>query len=143
MALSADKVRSYRADVDPLFAEIPVKASTKIFMGEALSDDGGGGVADSLAVNESFLGFAEEQADNSSGAAGDINVKVRQQGVICDLAITGVTGVTDLGVAVYADDDSSFTLTSSGSNVQIGKIVKYRTTGYADVFFQGAIVRSV
>jgi len=143
MALSADKVRNYRADVDPMFADIPCKASTKVYAGEAVSDDGGNGVVDSLAVSETFLGFAEEQCDNSSGAAGALNVKVRQQGIICDLPITGVTGVTDLGVAVYADDDSSFTLTSSGSNVQIGKIVRYRTTGYADVFFQGAVARSV
>lgn len=141
-ALSADKVRQYAADIDPLFLDIPIKAATTLYEGEALSDDGGNGVADSLAVNETFLGFCEK-GGTASSTANEIKCKVRRRGVVKGLPVTGVTGVTDLGVTVYADSDNDFTLTSSGNNVSIGKVERFVATGYADVYFEAASVRSL
>jgi hypothetical protein len=144
MAISADTVRQYDPAVPPLFADLPMEASDTAYEGAAVTDSGGNGLVDGALVSgETFLGFVEKQAVETTAANGGRNVKVRQQGIIKNLAVTGVTGATDLGAAVYAADNGTFTLTSTSTYVQIGKVQAYVTTGYADVFFQAATVRSI
>jgi hypothetical protein len=143
MALSANVIRNYRADVAPEFVDVPVKASTHIYAGEACTDDSGNGVADTLTASESFLGFAEFEADNTSGAVGAINVKLRVKGTLKDVSVTGASGRTDYGVAVYMSDDNTFTLTSSTTFVQIGKVERWITSTYCDVYFEAAVRRSI
>ncbi len=69
---------------------------------------------------------------------------------IIRLPVTGSTAVTDNGVAVYASADDTFTLTSSTTFVQIGKVFQYvgatdssgdSTT--CDVYFEATALRSI
>lgn len=142
MALSKDTPREYDPAVPPMFLDIPGKISTTFYEGGAVTDEGGNGEADVLNTSEGFLGFVEKYV-LTNATTSDINVRVRAQGIIRNLAVTGATGDTAYGVAVYATDNGTFTLTASGA-LQIGKVVAYSgTSGYADVFFQGAAVRSI
>lgn len=142
MALSANKPRQYDPAVDPCFIDLPAKTSATLYEGAAVTDESGGGTVDTLAVAEGFIGFLEAGLVATS-TAGEVKARVRTKGIIKNLAVTGVTGVTDYGVAVYATDDDTFTLTASGA-LQIGKVVRYTgTTGYADVYFEGAAIRSI
>lgn len=129
-ALSADKPRIYGGDGDN---SMPVKASTKIYEGAPVGDDGSG-YARNLVAGDPFRGFAYRQADNSSGAAGDINVRLVTEGYI-QLAISGLA-ITDVGKAVYASDSDTFTLTA-GSNSFIGRVHRFVSSGVGIVEFDG------
>lgn len=143
MALSKDTPRQYDPAIPPMFADIPGKVSTTFYEGGAVTDDGGNGEADVLTASEGFMGFVERGV-TTTATTGAVKVKIRQQGILKNLAVTGLTGNTGYGVAVYASDNGTFTLTSTTANVQIGKVQAYSgTSGYGDVFFQAAIVRSV
>lgn len=143
MALSKDTPRKYDPAVPPLFIDVPGKVSTTFYEGGAVTDDGGNGEADVLTASEGFIGFVEKYALSNATTA-DVKVRVRTQGILKNVAVTGLTGYTGHGVAVYMSDNGTFTLTSTTTNVQIGKVLQYSgTSGYGDVFFQGACVRSV
>ncbi len=142
MALSKDTPRQYDPSVPPIFLDLPAKVSTTFYEGAAVTDDGGAGEVDNLAASEGFLGFVEKGVI-STATTSDVNVKIRAQGLIKNLPVTGLDADTDYGVAVYASDNGTFTLTSSTTFVQIGKVVAYSASGYGDVFFQGAVVRSI
>ena len=101
--------------------DIPVVASDIIYEGAAVGSSSGN--ARPLVAGDPFLGLAEAKADNSTGSAGDINVRVRHEGLVV-LAVTGVTGVGDVGADVYASDDDTFTLTAS-TNTQIGWVHRH------------------
>lgn len=136
MALSADTPRAYElGDMN----DLPVKASTKIYEGAAVGLSSG--YARGLVAGDDFQGFATKQADNSSGADAAINVRVKKKGAI-ELAVTGVTGVTDVGSTVYASEDGTFTLTSSG-NSAIGKIIRHVSSTTVVVAFEAVAERSV
>lgn len=119
MALSADTPRAYELGN---INELPVKASTKIYEGAAVGDDGAGYMR-GLVAGDSFRGFAQRQADNSAVATdGAINVKVITEGKAV-MTITGIA-ITDVGKPVYASADGTFTLTT-GSNSKIGWVHRY------------------
>jgi len=122
MALSADSLRVYESGIDPITNTLPVVASDIVYIGSALGDNGSG-YARPLTAGDPFLGFAEDHQDNSAGSAGDLDVKVRSQGVV-KLAVTGVTGVGDVGEPVYASDDGTFTLTAS-TNTLVGTVQRH------------------
>ena len=120
--------------------DLPVVATDIIYEGAAVGENGSGYFRPLVAADP-FAGFAQSQADNSAGAAGAINVRVKPCGRIV-LSVTGVTAVTDEGSTVYASDDDTFTLTSSG-NTAIGKIVRYISGTSVEVYFQSASYRSL
>jgi hypothetical protein len=143
MALSKDTPRNYDPAVAPLFTDLPGKVSTTFYQGGAVTDEGGTGEVDVLTASEGFVGFVEKYALTTATTA-EVKVKVRQQGMIKNVACTGFDAHTDFGVAVYMSDNGTFTLTSTTTNVQIGKAGLWSgTSGYGDVYFQGAAVRSV
>src|SRR4051812_563434 len=121
MALTKDTPRQYDPAVPPLFIDIAGKVSTTFYEGGAVTDDGGNGEADVLTATVSFIGFVEKGVISNSTTS-DINVRVRTQGVLKNVAVTGLTGDTGFGVAVYMSDNATFTLTSTTTNVQIGKV---------------------
>lgn len=127
MALSANKVRDY-----PLEGrnELPVKGATHVYEGSALGDDGSGYMRP-LNSNDPFRGFAYREADNSSGADGDINVAIRCDGFV-EVAISGVT-IADVGADVYASDDDTFN--TGGTGTRIGHVHRVPSTGTAVVAF--------
>jgi hypothetical protein len=142
-ALTKDTPRNYDPAVPPMFVELPAKVSTTFYEGGVVTDEGGTGEVDMMALSEAFIGFCEKGV-TSNATTSDVNVKIRTQGIIRDLAVTGLDADTDYGVAVYATTSGDFTLTSSTTHVQIGKVLQYKgVSGYGDVFFQGAAVRSV
>ena len=117
----------------------PVIASDVIYEGAAVGENVSG-YARPLTAGDVFLGFAIEQADNSSGSAGDIDVKVESKGYI-KLAISSIGVTSNDRVAVYASDDNTFTLTST-SNSLIGYVAQWESTGYAIVEFDAALCKA-
>lgn len=111
--------------------DAPVIATDIIYEGAAVGDNGSG-YARPLVAADQFLGFAREQCDNASGNAGDKNVKLRVRGRV-SLTVSGVA-ITDVGKAVYASDDDTFTLAETG-NSYIGRIVRYVGTNTCVVAF--------
>lgn len=134
--LASDNPRIYEIGE---FNELPVVASDIIYEGAAIGDSSGN--ARPLVATDVFQGFAARKADNSSGSAGDVRVKVRQKGFI-QLSVTGVTGVADEGSTVYASDDDTFTLTSTG-NSSIGKVARFISGTTVLVYFEAAALRSI
>lgn len=144
--LTADVSRKYKVSED-LRSEQPVAASATIYAGSAVGKSSG--YARQLVAGDVFLGFADAKASNVAdankpnfaiggvllGAAGAINVPVREQGIVYISTITGATGlVTNAGTKVYMSDGNTFTTTVTG-NTLIGEIVGYKNSAF-EVFFQ-------
>lgn len=136
MALLTDAARTYENEG---YNSLPVAATTKIYGGAAVGDSSGN--ARGLVAGDKFHGFAEEQADNSAGGAGDIKVRVRTSGRIV-LPVTGVSGVGDIGKTVYASDDGTFTLTKS-TNSPIGRIVRHESSTRVVVEFGAKMLTTI
>lgn len=129
--LAADKPRSYLLGD---FIHLPMVAADILYKGAAVGDNGSG-YARPLVAGDPFRGFADYQADNSAGAAGAIDVRVRTAGRI-ELPITDLA-ITDVGKDVYASDDDSFTLTQSTST-RIGHVHAFVSSGIGVVEFHAA-----
>jgi len=138
--LSADNPRVFETGHDNHINELPVIASDIIYLGAAVGENSSGYFRP-LSGGDNFEGFAIAQVDNSSGSAGDKNVKVYQRGVVT-LSVTGVTAVTDEGSTVYASDDDTFTTTASGASA-IGKIIRFVSGTTVQVLFESTSVRSI
>ena len=57
------------------YTQIPVIAADIIYTGAAVGENGAG-YARPLVAGDRFLGFAKEQADNATGAAGAVSITV-------------------------------------------------------------------
>ncbi|MCB9980270.1 MAG: cytoplasmic protein [Rhodospirillales bacterium] len=112
--------------------ELPVIAGDIIYEGAAVGIVAGTGYARPLQAGDAFVGFAETQADNTNGAAGDVHVRVRMKGSV-ELAISGLV-ITDIGADIYASDDDTFTKTV-GSNSFIGRVSRFVSAGVGIVNF--------
>ena len=136
--LAADTLREYElGDVE----EYPVVATDIIYQGAAVGENDAG-YAQPLVATKAFLGFAESQADNSTGDAGDINVRVKTKGRI-RLTVAGATAITanDRPI-VYALDDNSFTLTST-SATPIGYVSRWLASTDCIVEFDAVWSRQI
>lgn len=118
--------------------ELPVIASDIIYEGAAVGLVAASGHCRPLAAGDRFVGFAEQKADNSAGAAAAINVRVIEAGKV-QLSVTGVA-ITDVGQPVYATDDNAFTL-SPVSGVFVGFVHRYVSSGVAVVAFDAPSFR--
>lgn len=139
--LSANEKRIYEFVDDPVMGDVPMIASDIIYEGAAVGESSSTGNARPLQGGDNFLGFAVAKADNSSGAIGDVTVRVRQRGVV-KLDVTGVTADDDLGITVYASDDDTFTTNSSGTTA-IGKLVRWISGTTCMVRFESTLLRSI
>ncbi len=126
--LAADSPRTYEQGNRN---EFPVIASDIIYEGAAVGDNGSG-YARPLQAGDPFRGFTERKVDNSSGSAGDKNVRVIDKGKV-KLSISGLA-ITDVGKDVFASDDNTFTLTQ-GSNTRIGVVARFVSSGVGIVEF--------
>lgn len=129
--LAADTPRTYEIGDRN---DIGVIASDIIYEGAAVGENGSG-YARPLTAGDKFLGFCEQKADNSAGAAGAINVTVKQRGRI-QLAIASLA-ITDIGNPVYASDDDTFVLTQS-TNSYIGRCIRFVSSGVGIVEFDAS-----
>lgn len=121
MARSNDYQFSFRDVPLETNGQHPVAASSKIYQGSLVGKVAATGLARALVAGDEFLGVAAEQADNSSGAASAINVRLRK-GCHVRAAVTGVTGAGDVTKLVYASADDTLTLTASTNNSLVGVI---------------------
>lgn len=126
MALTANVNRWTESDGGPI-NEFGVKATEVIFEGSAVGSTGG--YARALVAGDVFLGFALH-AITGNAADGGERVRVRGKARI-QLPVTSVA-VTDIGAAVFASDDGTFTLTAT-SNSFVGTVHRFVSTGIAIV----------
>ena len=132
LAKNAEPGRVYKAGKHN---SIPALTAIIVYLGSAVGYSAGYGRQ--LVAGDLFGGFADEKVDNTDGANGALNIRVIREGRI-QLAVTGVTGVTDIDKDVYASDGNAFTLTR-GANSRIGKIVRYVTSTTVEVEFSVAL----
>jgi len=111
---------------------LPVIASDIIYEGAAVGAVDASGHCRPLNAADRFVGFAERKADNSAGAAAAINVDLIESGQI-QLSVTGAV-ITDVGQAVYASDDDTFSL-NPADGAFIGYVKRYVSAGVAVVQF--------
>lgn len=114
-ALAADRNTPYR---DGLFISVGVKAATKIYAGSLVVVDAGYAKPAAKAADLVALGRAENAADNTSGASGDIQVQVRRGTFRWDTvaAAAGKVTVAEVGKDVYIADDQTVDKRSAGSS---------------------------
>ena len=102
---------------------MPVAASTTLYQGTLAFINSSGYADDDIAAGaNAFAGVVVEQADNSSGSNGDINVELWTRGVFT-LTGSGFTQAT-VGVLIYASDNYTVTATAT-SNTLIGRCVEF------------------
>lgn len=140
--LAKDTPRVFEIAGNEYWNDLP-QAAEKSYEGSAMSVNASGysrmlNVADTV---EGFAGILEKTSDNSAGAAGDRNVRLRQKG-IAKLTVVGASAVTNLNDAVYASDGNTFTLSSTG-NIQIGKVIRWVTSTTCMVYFEALATRSI
>lgn len=138
--LAADVKRVYEFNMDPVYNDVPMIASDTIYEGAAVGESSSSGNARPLVAGDAFLGFATAQVTNGS-TVGENTVRVRQRGIV-KLTVTNVSADDDLGIAVYASDDATFTTASTG-NTQIGKLIRWVSGSTAMVYFEAAALRSI
>lgn len=109
-----------------------VIASDIIYSGAAVGLVGGTGYSRPLNASDRFAGFAEDRVDNSTGAAGAKDVRVKRRGQI-EMTVAGAV-ITDVGQPVYATDDDTFTLSPVGG-VFIGFVSRFVSSGVCIVEF--------
>jgi hypothetical protein len=132
MPLSADRLTNYREGVE---IDLPVAASTKIYAGSLVMINASGyAVPGADTASCKFGGVALEQADNSTGANGAKNVRVRRTGAF-EFAATSITQAM-LGDSMYLVDDQTFDDGAGTTNdIKCGTLVKYSsaTKGWIDI----------
>ncbi len=131
-ALSSDRLTSYREGIE---LDFPVAANTKIYAGSMVCVDADGYAAPAADTSGYlFLGVALEQVDNSAGADGAKNVRVRRTGVF-EFDAASITQAM-VGDPMYAVDDQTFDDAAGPTNdIKVGILVKYgsATKGWIDI----------
>lgn len=120
-ALTKDRDTLYKEGVEE---ELPMAASAKVYGGSMVCTNASGYAAPGAdTANFMFAGVACAEADNSAGANGAINVKIKRKGVFL-FAASGMTAA-DVGKTVYVLDDQTVALAAGTMNdIPAGKIVK-------------------
>ncbi len=96
-----------------LVERVPVAASADIRQGVLLEIDGSGRVKPATkGAGKTYYGVADEPADNTGGAAGAINVRVKRRGVW----LFEKTGTAVRGKDAYVADDNTVTDASTGAS---------------------------
>lgn len=108
-------------------ASYPVAAATKIFAGSitCISTASNFATKGATATTLKAVGVADETADNTAGANGDISVKVRRDGwfPFANSAAGDLIVLGDVGSDCYVVDDQTVAKTSGGATRSIaGKV---------------------
>ena len=105
-ALTADRDTKQKAG--PVRAlNLPVAASTTIYAGSMVAENGSGYLVPASASNALIVvGIAQENVDNSAGSAGDENCEVKTQ-VVGRFANGDSIAVAQRGDLCYAGDDQT------------------------------------
>lgn len=108
----------------------PVKAAAQIWRGSAVGIIAANGYARALVAADTFAGFSEQDVLGTTDGA--LTVPVVATGRV-QLTVSGVL-ITSTGSNVYASDDGTFTMTSSGNSL-VGMVYRWVSTGVAIVAF--------
>lgn len=119
-ALTENRYTKHR---DGIISAHPVKASTAIYKGSLVcADSTGYAIPGADTAGLIVLGIAIEAADNSSGANGDLSVRVQAAGVF-SFAKSGTIAQADLGSVLYVVDDQTVGLTAATTNdIEAGRL---------------------
>jgi len=113
MALSKNKVYKKIGESGDTVSH-PVQASTTIYQGAIVCFDSSGYITTAAATSGYRpAGIAAEYCDNSSGSAGDKEVKVEKGFGVYYATASAVQ--SHVGVPVYATADDTFTVSSGNS----------------------------
>lgn len=125
MAVTANQVVKRQ---DGCRASLPVYQSNTLYEGTlAFVNSTGYGVGSTGSGVNAFAGVVVTEADNASGASGDVKVELHREGVF-QLVGSGFTQA-DVGKLVYATDNFTIGVSGSASGaVCIGKCVGYVST---------------
>lgn len=115
------------------FNSIGIIASDIVYEG-AMVGENYSGYGRPLVAGDLFLGHSLVQVDNSDGAAGDKEIRLRTGRYRGKCTISGVL-ITDVGKQVYASDDDTYTLSGTG-NSRVGVVIRYDSSNTAIVEFQ-------
>lgn len=139
-ALATDKKTEYREGVD---ISIPVDDGDVIYAGAMVSVNAAGyAVAAGDTASTLFVGISREQADNSLGLDGAINVTVRRRGLFKMSFATPIT-IANVGDSVYIADDQNVDLVGNVTNdIFAGIIAEYIDTTHAWIDIEPAIRQS-
>jgi hypothetical protein len=105
----------------------PVEESTRIYQGTLVYVNAAGYACDVTATGvNAFVGIAAGEANNTSGADGDIEVEVYTEG---DFELTGTfNSITDVGMPAFGDDNYAVVLALGATSVRIGRVVRFVST---------------
>lgn len=135
MAVTANQIVK-RQGRDGKIATIGVAAGKRLYEGTLVFLDAGGDATDvKVDANTVFAGIARHEADNSSGADGDIDIEVWTDGDF-ELAIGGTLADSEIGTACYATDNYTLNQTST-ANVNVGKLMEVLSTTVGIVRIRG------
>jgi len=111
---------------------VPIIAADIVYEG-AMVGDNGAGYGRPLVAGDKFLGHSIFQVVNTSGAAGDKNIRLRtgKYRMVCSL----VGLITDVGQPVYASDDAVLTFAAAG-NSYVGRISRYESATKMEIEFE-------
>ncbi len=119
--------------VEPL-----VYQSTSIEFGKMVSINAAGyAIEAALTAGTNCLGVCRENADNSSGASGDISVQVEtEQAAWMSNSTVNAVDLADIGKSCYVEDDETVRdYVSAGVNVRAGRVLAVNATDGVLVFF--------
>ena len=103
----------------------PVAASVNVLQGTMVYLTAAGFATDVTATGvNGFVGIAVGQADNTSGAAGDIQVEVYTEGDF-ELVGAGTYTQANVGDYVYGDDNYVINTAIGSTSVPIGRVVGF------------------
>lgn len=141
-ALADNRLTDEKGDspIARTFPAFPVAASTHIYQGSMVAVNQSGHLVPASAdPTLRVLGRAEEEVDNSSGAAGDLTCKVRR-GVFGWTNSAGTLAVSDahVGRICYAVDDQTVAIRNAiGANPVAGRV--YDVDADGNVFVEHGV----
>lgn len=121
------------------YSHLPLAAGAKVFRHTYIGQVAASNTFRALVAGDKFAGIAQDNSDNTGGAAGAKDVQVKHQGRVLE-TVTGATAATAIGSNVYAAADDTLTLTI-GTNSLMGKVGGYDiATGKTIVEFNTALI---
>jgi len=115
------------------FNSIGIIANDIVFEG-AMVGDNASGYGRPLVAGDVFLGHSLLNVDNEDGLAGAKEIRLRTGRYRGIVTIAGLL-ITDVLKEVYASDDATYSLSSTG-NSRVGVVIRYDSANRAVVEFQ-------
>ena len=142
MALSADTIRDVRTRSIQAFK---VLNTSVIYKGSQTSIAGpthatgasqGYSFAYTGAAGEIPVGFSDVGKTGDTSASPVVENYVSFEGVTLEqIAVTGVSAITDIGKPIYMSDDGTFTLTRPTRGIAFGVVIRWHSSTSCDAFF--------